>query len=123
MISSIANIFWTSSNVMLAVFTILLLIIIRYWTRSEHHYEPMKRIGESLRSETDSFVSGMKHISGDDTQEGMVDKKYMRESVALDHYSPTNHLDALFFAELFVASFGAGLIIKTWWWTDKSSKD
>jgi hypothetical protein len=85
---------------MTAIITVILLLLIRLWTRADTNSKTAKtieKIGNAATSATNSEAA-----------------EYIKEGLSLKSDSASG-LDILLIGEIFVASFASGLIIKAAW--------
>ena len=138
MISDIAYFLWMSKPFMTAIFTILFLILIRVWTRSNQNNKVKKctkKIGSVVNQSFGEMVqkslneSHKKDTHGKDTHKKDTHKKdndgcdgqNMDQTADqnMDQYDESsigqNSLDTLFYGELFVAAGISGGIISLGW--------
>jgi hypothetical protein len=96
---------------MYAVFTIILLILIRSWTRaacSGKVKKSAKKIGDHVKT-TRKTVESFCNTALD------LDLKTEDESEDISSKDTTDYLDTLFYGELLIASIGSGIIISLGW--------
>lgn len=124
MLSTVAGAMWDYAPVMNAITTILLLILIRMWSRnSKEGFGNSKsttgklaeKVGKKLYETGKDLVDTTKEIT-----EGFAVDENVDNAVTASKQS-TDTLDLQFFGELFVAGFISGVIINTWW-THKDKK-
>jgi hypothetical protein len=100
---SIISFVWTSGPIMGALLTILFLMIIRTWTRTDKSKvgkiadNVSKKIGETIVASNTELAS---HVN--DIAETKIEV-------------PVTCLDTQFYGELFASSLAAGLIVKSAW--------
>lgn len=100
MLTTFASFMWSSAPVMNAILTILLLVIIRMWSRTSSPItEHIIKIGKNVEKAGNELVN--------QTEES--EKVYK----SIDY--TTEQLDVLFFGELFIAALMSGIIVKYMW--------
>lgn len=105
MISSIASMIWTSVPVMYSIFTMVFLIGIRLWTRSDAPSK-IKKVAEKLGHEAEKIKSEA-FEAGKGVVEDISETKLP--------CSKTVDLDPQFYGELFIAGLVAGTVVKAGW--------
>lgn len=110
MLTSVASFVWASGPIMNAVFTILFLILIRIWSRSNSKItKPVEKIGEKLETAGKELADVASEAK--DIVEGLADVESTKDSIK----ETCNQLDAQFFGELFIASLASGFLVKYIW--------
>lgn len=116
MLPAILSFVWTSGPLMNAAFTILFLVFIRLWTRADISDSPSSSITKPIAKIGEKIEETRKEVTEGLTRMGTAESNEVnKEDTVETSVSHTNHLDALFFGELFVAGFAAGFLIKYGW--------